>query len=284
VRIVMSTGASFVARRTLLFVLSMQFLAFLAGQGSAQEATFDRESYYRAVEYCRNNSFPGRVIALSLDRKILCFDGQISRDTDASLVEDLKQDGLFVVRSRGGNSGPAIAISDILRDRHATVVVYDYCNSACAVFFLIASYQTYVLKGALVTWHYAQSGDPGNPFCTFVTTPQDGGTKRLEQGPCQSGGERGLYGIWPELTRFFNERMVNPLSGVPPDSFYVRRIVRNLYAELGVYHDVLWTLHPRYYPRLFKAKIVYEAYPESQEEVDAMRDRLHWKVRVIYDP
>jgi hypothetical protein len=35
---------------------------------------------------------------------------------------------------------------------------------------------------------------------------------------------------------------------------------------------------------LFKTKIVYEAYPQSQEEVDEMRARLRLPVSVIYDP
>jgi hypothetical protein len=64
----------------------------------------------------------------------------------------------------------------------------------------------------------------------------------------------------------------------------VRRLVRNLYADSGVFHDVMWTLHPRYYPRLFKTKIFYEAYPESQDEVDSMQALLGFKARVIYDP
>jgi hypothetical protein len=35
---------------------------------------------------------------------------------------------------------------------------------------------------------------------------------------------------------------------------------------------------------LFKTKIFYEAYPESQEEVDRMVARLGVRWKVIYDP
>jgi hypothetical protein len=91
---------------------------------------------------------------LSPDKQVLCFTGAISENMDVSLANDLKDDGLFVVRSLGGYPGPAVALSDIIRDRHATVVVYDYCFSACAGFLLVASYHTYVLKGTLVAWHY----------------------------------------------------------------------------------------------------------------------------------
>lgn len=54
------------------------------------------------------------------------------------------------------------------------------------------------------------------------------------------------------------------------------------YEERGFYSDILWTLNPRYYPQLFKTKITYEAYPQSQEEADEMRARL--RLSVIYDP
>jgi hypothetical protein len=86
------------------------------------------------------------------------------------------------------------------------------------------------------------------------------------------------------LISFFKERAINPPISFPPDTLYVRRILRNLYAETAVYRDIGWTIHPRYYPRLFKTKIFYEAYPESQEEVDAMLARLGVKWKVIYDP
>jgi hypothetical protein len=115
-----------------------------------------------------------------------------------------------------------------------------------------------------------------------VTAPRAGEPRKLQRGPCQHGGESG-YTYSPILTAFFKTRAINPPISFPPDSLYVRKIVRNLYAETGVFQDVMWTLHPRYYPGLFKAKIVYEAYPESQNEVDGMLARLGLKTRVIYD-
>jgi len=218
-------------------------------------------------------------MTLSPDNQILCFDGTITEGLDVSLAKDLKEDGLFVVRSPGGYPDPSVALSDIVRDRHATVVVYDYCFSACAGFFLVASYQTYVLKGTLVAWHYPRS----DALCTFLTAPRDGEPRRLQRGPCQEGGEHG-FSYSPVLTGFFKARAVNPPISFPPDSLYVRRILRNLYAETAVFRDILWTLHPRHYSGLFKTKIFYEAYPESQDEVDAMLARLGVKWKVIYDP
>lgn len=38
------------------------------------------------------------------------------------------------------------------------------------------------------------------------------------------------------------------------------------------------------FSNLFKTKIVYEAYPEKQAEVDEMITRLRLNIKVIYDP
>ena len=267
------------AARTRCFsVVAIFMLAHCSGQARAQQ-DFDRESYYRAVEYCRGDV--SRPLALSPDGLILCFNGFIGAELDISLARKLKEDGLFVVRSNGGSSLTAVALSNIVRDRRAAVIVHNHCFSACAQYFLIASHQTYVLKGALVAWHHSQSRDPDDPFCTYLIEPRDGEPKKLQRGPCQAGGEQGAR-LWPELARFFEER-VNPPFDPPADSLYVRRIVRNYHAQTGVFHDVAWTLHPRYYPVLFKTKIFYEAYPQSQEEVDGMAARLT-RMRIIYDP
>ncbi len=254
-------------------------LLFSSGHSRAEQ-DLDRERYYRAVEYCRGNV--SRPMALSPDEQILCFDGKATDDLDVSSALGLKENGLFVVRSPGGNPDVAVALSRIVRDRQATVVVHGYCLSACASFFLIASHQSYVLKGVLVAWHYPRSVDPARPDCTYVIEPPDGKLKKLQRGSCRPGGEHGA-GYSPEVARFFAERVIDPLFDHPPDSLYVRRILRNLYGDTGVFRDVLWTLHPRYYPVLFKAKIFYEAYPQSQEEVDKMAARRGLG-RVIYDP
>jgi hypothetical protein len=172
----MSMGASFAVRRAQgLLVPLIRLLVCCAEELRAQEAATDRERYYRAVQYCRGDV--PRPIALSADGQILCFDGPVPTNLDMSVANDIKENGLFVARSPGGDGGPAARLSDVVRDRHATVVIYDFCNSACAMFFLIASYQTYVLKGTLVTWHYPQSGDPGSSLLHLL----DCATRRRAQ-------------------------------------------------------------------------------------------------------
>lgn len=261
-------------------VLATLGLALCSGHASAQQA-LDREGYYRAVEYCRGDV--SRPMALSPDRQVLCFDGAVVKDMDVSLARSLNERGLFVVRSSGGNGASAIVLSDMIRERHAAVVIHDHCLSACAVFFFIASHRTFVLKGALVAWSYPGSDDANHPFCTSWRRPPDGGPSKLRRAPCRTDSSE-IRADWAAQRRFFKERAVSPLFEPPPDSLYVRRAIRNQYAETGAFRDTAWTIHPRYYPALFKTGIFYEAYPESQEEVDNMVSKQHLGIRVIYDP
>jgi hypothetical protein len=57
-----------------------------------------------------------------------------------------------------------------------------------------------------------------------------------------------------------------------------------MFEGTGANPDVVWTWHPRYYAGLLKTRIIYEAYPESQGEVDAMASKLRLRQRVLYDP
>ena len=277
-------------RRTAKSFFLLIFLSIFVHPCAAQQQAADRERYYQAIKYCRQTALLNLAttkrgpMTLSPDKRIMCFDGQVVQDARISLINDLAEGGLFVVRSRGGHTGTAIAIAELVRDRHATVVVYDLCASACAEFFLIASEQTFVVKGALVIWHNPRSGDPDHPLCSFLSTSNDGHSKKVRRGPCRAGGD-GFLAYSPLLSQFFKDRTIEASFDTPPDSLYVRQRVAGLYAETGVDREIAWTLNPRYYSRLFKTKIFYEAYPESQEEVDELASRLGFgALRVIYDP
>lgn len=262
------------------FVCLMLALVLDSGNGRAQQE-FDREGYYRAVEYCRGDV--SRPMALSADQKILCFDGSIVAGLNTSMVAGLGENGLFVVRSRGGDATTAIAISDLLRSRRATTVVYDYCLSACANFFFVASFQTYVLKGSLVAWYNRRSGLPD---CTVLESARDGGPKNIRRAPCDDIPPQYQAGYEEFLSaqrRFYSERAIDPEFEYPPYSIHVRKILKNLYESTGVYQDAAWTWNPRYLRKAFKTKIAYEAYPQSQEEVDGMAARVGLG-KVIYDP
>jgi hypothetical protein len=104
----MSTGAAFPVRRTVqgLFVFLIRLFGFWPTQGKAQVATFNKDAYYHAVNYCRRNLWP-REIVLSPDKQILCFSAVITPNMDVSFAKELNEDETFVVRSPGGYGKPA---------------------------------------------------------------------------------------------------------------------------------------------------------------------------------
>jgi hypothetical protein len=161
-----------------LFTFMALLVLFNPAESRAQEQDSYKETYHRAADYCRG-PVP-RPMALSSDHRILCFDGWVDDGMDLSSARDLREHGLFVVRSFGGDAATTIALSYLLRDRHATVVVYDYCVSACASCFFIASDQTYVIEGSLVAWR-----NFANSFadCTSLEVPRDQGPKKSSGCP-----------------------------------------------------------------------------------------------------
>lgn len=143
-----------------IIIPALAFLALLVlfdpGVSRAGQQTPDKEIYYLAAEYCRG-TVP-RPISLSSDNRVLCFDGWVDDGMDLRLARELADHGLFVVRGFGGSIATSIALADLLRDRQATVVIYDYCLSACASYFLMGSNQIYMLNNSLVAWRNSVSG------------------------------------------------------------------------------------------------------------------------------
>jgi hypothetical protein len=251
----------------------------------ASSATFAYES---AVEYCRGDI--ARPIALSDDHGILCFDGQIINDQDLSSVKNLKENGLFVVRSPGGSAKTAIALADLLRDRSAIVVVYDYCISACASYLFVTTDQTVVRKSSIVAWHHAYTSYSGLPECFEMRSAGDDGPKMLQSSLCPRVPieQQMRYAQVEDLSRrFYKERALDPSMFGPglnwPQSVYVRRVLKNMLDATGVFPDAVWMWNPRFYKNVIKTKVSYEAYPESQAEVDELAARFGFR-RVIYDP
>lgn len=105
--------------KALCLFVSVSLLLFCSAT-YAQQQDFEREAYHRALDYCRGDV--ARPMAIGADQGILCFDGLIDKDMDVSLVAKLREGGLFVVRSSGGDIVSAISLSDLLRDRRAVVV------------------------------------------------------------------------------------------------------------------------------------------------------------------
>jgi hypothetical protein len=260
---------------------AMLFGSMLHGLIDARAAS-EPFAYQGAVDYCRGSV--SRPISLSDDRTIVCFDGDILPGLDTSPVENLRDNGLFVVRSMGGHIETAIALAGLVRDRHATVVVHDYCISACAAYLLVASDRAVVRRRSIVAWHLNYAG------CRGIKPFSDGGPPIVVTGLCASASEQdsALYHrIQRASLDFYRERSLQPSRfwrGLDfPQSYHVRRVVKSLADETGNIPQVNWMWNPRYYGAVFKTIITYEAYPEGQDEVDEIAAPFGLG-RVIYDP
>ncbi|WP_201767121.1 hypothetical protein [Bradyrhizobium sp. STM 3809] len=255
-------------------------LALVAPQHLAAEpARLDPEAYHRAVDYCRGDV--PQPTAISPDRTIVCFSAQTELDVDVSKVSQLAQDGLFVLRGYGGKRDTAMSVSDLLRSRNATVVVFDTCIYQCADYYFVASARTYVVKGTIVVWQHALS----DCQVTF-REPHESSIPKLWRAECPDGDRWRLVFASDAsgLKRFYADRVVDRDHFRPlPDSEYVRKRLKRLYDQTGQFPGIGWMLSPTSLKRLFKAEIIYEAYPESQEEATALARRFGAR-DVIYDP
>lgn len=213
--------------------------AVFTSKSDAQQPENDWDLYHLAVEYCRGPL--QRPIASGPDRRIVCFDGWIDDGMDLSAISDLQDNGLFVDRSFGGHGATAIALSRLLQERHATVVVYDYCLAACASFLLIASDHAYVTSNSIVAWRVL---DDRRTECISVGETNDRRGKRLRRTSCPeaSSEQKGKVDTAIRLERdFYAKRTVDPNFGGPPDSTYTRRTIKNIYDQLGIYPMIAWT-------------------------------------------
>jgi hypothetical protein len=254
-------------------ILGMVFAITVASKSGYSE--FDDPSL--AVNYCRNYSY---TIKLSENRTILCFDGPITADRDTSAFNELKQNGLFVIRSYGGFAAVAMILSNILLEKNATVIVYDYCLSACANYFLIASFKTYVTKNTIVAWHgggtkvYCGPGDIERMRKSYRDAPNTDGYLPPELA-CKTG----------ELSDvFFKQRGIDNRHIYKPQTIYTKKLFDVALREAPNKSKIFWMWNPRNYGDYFRSKITYESYPNSQEEVDEIVRRLRLGVRVFYDP
>src|SRR5258708_610591 len=116
-----------------------------------------------AITYCRGHP---NAVTLNGDKNILCFDRTIREDEGTAPFHDLEPNGMFVIRSTGGYAEPAMTIANILRDKNARVIIYDYCLSACANWILVATNETFVAKKTIVAWH----GGPTKSSTAFQFT------------------------------------------------------------------------------------------------------------------
>ena len=77
---------------------------------------------------------------------------------------------------------------------------------------------------------------------------------------------------------FFQARVKDRMRfrvGAPPQSAYMTKDLRSRLQSRGFYPNVVWMWNPRYHTVTLKTRVVYEAYPESQDEVDALVKRSY---------
>ncbi len=270
-------------------VAALWILLLASAPQVSNAAESDFTHFRQAAEYCSGNV--KRPFALSADKSLLCFDGVIDEDLGLAEARGLAKGGMFVVRSEGGGVNRAISLAELLKERHAVVVVYDYCLSACAGFLLFASSQAFVLKKSIVAWHIPTAPE----LCPFISKALDGGPDRLEILSCKALqvdpiSKRKYYPTtrYPSEAhyRFYKDQLLDPSFEVPPQSPFIRDALERFVSVNRTYHSSLfWTWHPSYYARAIRTKVVYEAYPQSQEEVDFLVLALGLgPIRVLLDP
>ncbi len=262
-----------------IILCALLFACLGAERSRAQVSDAEKATYADALAYCRGDV--ARPLALRSDKRVLCLDGQIREVSDLLFASSLERGGLFVVRSYSGDIANTIALADLLLAREAIVVVNDYCLAVCANYFFVASLKTFVPKSALVAWINHPTGPD---YCFGFYETQDRGAPRFQAKPCAFPF---VGGSTRELIRVrSNFRIIRMLSfEEPPESVSVRRILKRRFDATGKYpDDVYWTWNPRYYASSMRTTVIYEAYPQSQDEVDAILARLGLGLSVIFDP
>jgi len=158
--------------------------------------------------------------------------------------------------------------------------------------FLLAVERAYVMKDSIVAWHDSTMGpDYDCHEIETVRTPY-GDQQELRRSLCSdvinSGANLDQYWqIRRMMGAFARRRMYVDLHGSAPQSVHIRRELLRRYKGTGQYPDVLWMWHPRNYKTAIKTQITYEAYPETQEEVDVLTLRYFGKYAprlILYDP
>lgn len=274
--------AKFALRNTRFAVLGA--LAFLCSNLEPLRAQFPdvaKASHADALAFCGGSVT--RPFALRDDKKVLCFDGLLFHEADVEPALDLEPGGYFVVRGLGGDVGAMMKLADAIGARRATVVVRDYCLAACASYLLIASVEAVVPKNALVAWNNLRIGS--NDCFRFLET-KDRGAPRFVADDCKSSLHPPFGDpLFERKASFYARRLlVRPFEEAPA-SVAVRRALKRKFDETGRYpREMFWTWNPRYYASVLRTKVNHEAYPQSQAEVDALRERLQLQYPVIYDP
>lgn len=265
---------------------------FLSAEVShAQTAEEQRAVYSEALAFCRevkagSHAFQQEKtspLTLRSDKKVLCVNDWIFSEHEIAVANSLEQGGYAVIQGFGGEVFPTIVLADILKSKQAVVIVSDYCFAACANYLLFASAEAFVPKDAIVAWTNLKAGLSNDCF-GFVETPGSD-AQHFGAYPCAPASvDAQRQALADREAKFYYSRGFPAGFKEPPESTAIRRILKRRFDETGVPPaGLFWTWNPRYSARL-KTKLIYEAYPHSQDEIDAILAQLRLSQSVIYDP
>jgi hypothetical protein len=241
----------------------------------------DKAQYADALAYCRGDV--PRPIAIRDDKQVLCINDWIFISFDFWTAYGLAQGGLVVIRSPGGEIATTTKLADLLLGKEATVIINGYCLANCANYLFLASLKTFVPKDSLVGWRVLTDEVGG---CAGFSQTDDASAPHFETVPClppYGDGRRNEY--FYELKRkFYRGRVILSFED-PPESITIRRTLKRKFDQTGKYPaDVYWTWNPRFYATSIKTRVYYEAYPHSQDEVDAIAAQIGLREPVVHDP
>jgi len=260
-----------IAMRSWLLAIAVSTLAF-------DTACCD----FKAIAVVANECWPHSV-SLKKDGTILCFDGSISAGQSPKLFHELKQDGFFVMRSPGGYAYPSMLLANILREKNATVIVYDYCLSACANYFLIAASKTYVRKDTIVAWH----GGPPKYDCNWLGLDEMRKRFRRSYDLAEDDATKQADEFCKTVdlaATFFKERGIDDRHIHSPQTAYTYKMVRMATSQRMDKRSIFWMWNPKNQGDYFKSRVIYESYPTSQDHVEDILNRLRLPLQVYYDP
>jgi hypothetical protein len=228
-------------------------------------AVADRDNVLLLTAYCR--TFKGKV-RLSPDKSILCYDGAVPFSMDLTPFRNLSDGGVFVVRSPGGNAISSVRAANVLRDRQATVIIYDYCFSACANVFFVATNRTLVVDNAIVAWH----GDSRS--CHTGASPDPAYWEIPEvKDYCAN------YSL---IQDFFATRSLDSIFTARPQTRHTAASVEEAQRAASDPESVFWMWHPINHKNFFPG-VTYYKYPSNQAEVTSRLRALGLSTQVIYD-
>ena len=214
---------------------------------------------------------------LSDDNNILCFDGGIRNDLNLNAFTKLNDKGYFVMRSPGGNIITAMQMANILFEKRAIVIIYDYCLSACANAIFVASGNTYVADNTIVAWH---RGVP-KVTCGAIIIPAD--VNKVEYKRQVDNYNEYCKHI-ELLSDFYKRRNIDDGITYQPPTTHTRQIFQLAVRQALNKNNVFWMWNPANFNADLKTKITFQSYPDSQEAVDQLIRRLRLPMRAIYDP